>query len=383
MMSRLFSGSVCRGFGSVVALPNALVPTILLLVSFHLLAAEAAGSQRTVTKLADGVYEIEHKDAPDHFPQGNTVVVIGDAAVLVVDSCYLPSSAREDIAQIRQWTNKPVRYLLNTHWHNDHNQGNAAYVAAFPAVTIISDVETAKIMALRVATYLSEYPHRMEKFQQELASGKDPSGRTLTEAEKEDLKIAVSGGKEASEAVSAEFRDLKIKLPDVTFDHEIDIDLGNREVQLKFLGRGNTVGDAVAYLPKEKILVAGDLVDSPVPYFGGGFPIEQAVTLKRMKELDFETLVPGHGAVLKGKAFVQQEIELIETVVGAMNKEIGRVSADPKTRFDEIKSAVERSVDVKTWRQKFAGDDPNEREFFDGFSWPGLLEAVHAEMWPR
>jgi glyoxylase-like metal-dependent hydrolase (beta-lactamase superfamily II) len=336
-----------------------------------------------VTKLAEGVYAIEHKDAPDHFPQGNTVVIIGDAGVLVVDSCYLPSSAREDIAQIRQWTKKPVRYLLNTHWHNDHNQGNASYAAAFPAVTIISHVETAKIMALRIGSYLSEYPHRMEKFQQELDTGKDPSGRALTEAEKEDLKIAVSGGKEASETVSAEFRDLKVKLPDVTFDRELDIELGNREVQLKFLGRGNTVGDAIAYLPKEKILIAGDLVDSPVPYFGGGFPIEQVATLKRMMELDFETLVPGHGNLLKGKAFVQQEAGLIEAVVEAMNKEIARVSADPKTRFDEIKSAVERSVDVRAWRQKFAGDDPNQRELFDGFSWPGLLEAAHAEMWPR
>src|SRR5882724_9352886 len=73
---------------------------------------------------------------------------------------------------------------------------------------------------------------------------------------------------------------------------------------------------------------------------GGGFPIEQVATLKRMAELDFETLLPGHGGVLKGKAFVQQEIELIEAVIGAMNPEIGRTSANPQTRFDEIKKAI-------------------------------------------
>jgi len=61
-----------------------------------------------------------------------------------------------------------------------------------------------------------------------------------------------------------------------------------------------------------------------VPYFGGGFPIEQVATLKRMMELDFETLVPGHGSVFKGEAFVQQEAGLIEAVVEAMNKEIAR-----------------------------------------------------------
>ncbi len=152
---------------------------------------------------------------------------------------------------------------------------------------------------------------------------------------------------------------------------------------MKYLGRGNTVGDAIAYLPKERILIAGDLVDSPVPYLGGGFPIEEVDTLKRVKELDVETLIPGHGGVLKGKAFLQQEIDLIEAVIAAMNQEIGRTNADPHRKLDEIKKAVERNVDEKAWGKKFAGDDPNEREFFESWAWPGLLEAAHAEMWPR
>ncbi len=356
---------------------------VALNATLPLFADSVSTHQRTITKLAEGVYEIRHTDAPDHFLQGNTVVIIGERAVLVVDSCYLPSSARQDIAQILQWTSKPVRYLFNTHWHNDHIQGNAAYADAFPAINIITQKETAKLMALRVGSYLSEYPHRMETFQRELDTGKDPDGRTLSEEEKEDLKNAVAGGKAASQAVSAEFRGLAVKLPDITFDHELDIDLGNRAVELKFLGRGNTVGDAVVYLPKEKILIAGDLVDSPVPYLEGGFPIEELATLKRLEELDFETLVPGHGNVLKGKDFVRQEIELIESVVEAMNREIARTSLDPKTRFTEIKKAVEQSVDMSAWRQKFAGDDPNDRDFFEVFAWPGLLQAAHAEMWPR
>ena len=383
MIKRPFSGSIGRAFGSsLVALGVALF-AIWLVAAPPLLADSAASNQRKVTKLAEGVYEIQHKDAPDHFTEGNTVVVIGESGVLVVDSCYLPSSAREDIAQIRQWTNKPVRYLLNTHWHNDHTQGNASYAAAFPELTIIAQSETAKLIALRVPSYVAEYPHRMERFQQELDSGKDPSGKPLTEEEKGDLKNAVAGGKAASEAVSADLRDWKLKLPDVTFDHQLDINLGNRQVQLKYLGRGNTIGDVIAYLPQERILVAGDLVDSPIPYLSGGFPIEQIDTLKRMKELEFDTLVPGHGSVLKGKAFVQQEIELLEAVVGAVSREIARTSASPQARLAEITKAVERNVDRNAWRQKFAGDNPSDRDFFEVFAWPGLIEAVHAEMWPR
>lgn len=92
---------------------------ILLFTNLLVLGADSTKTlTRSFEKIAEGVYTIRHKDAPDTFPQGNTTVIIGDREVLVVDSCYLPSSAREDIAQIRQWTNKPVRYLVNTHWHS-------------------------------------------------------------------------------------------------------------------------------------------------------------------------------------------------------------------------------------------------------------------------
>jgi cyclase len=197
------------------------------------------------------------------------------------------------------------------------------------------------------------------------------------------LRIRGRGHAPGSAIVWAEFRNLKLRLPDVTFDHELDVDLGNREVQLKYLGRGNTIGDAIAYLPREKILMTGFLVDSPVPYLGGGFPIEQIVTLKKMMELDAQTIVPGHGEVLKGKAFVQQEIEFIEAVIAAMNQEIGRTIESPHRRLDEIKKAVEQNVDVNTWRQKFAGDDPDNRDTFDSLALDGVIEAAHAEMWPR
>ena len=350
----------------------------------HVRGAEPAAShQRKVRELGDGVYVILHPIAPDHFTESNTVVIVGDSAVLVVDSCYLPSSAREDIAQIRQWTDKPVRYLLNTHWHNDHTQGNAVYVEAFPAINVIAQSETAKLIPTRVAAYIAEYPTRIERFKQEIATKKDPGGRPLSQAEIDDLKIAVSGGEEASKTVSAEFRNLRVKAPDLAFDQELDVDLGNRQVQLKFLGRGNTAGDAVAYLPKEKILVAGDLVDSPVPFLYGGFPVEQIETLRRLNELDFDTLIPGHGDVLKDKALVQLEIDLIQAVVSAMTQEIARTSADPQARFEEIKRAVEKQVDKSVWSRRFAPDDADERDFFEDFSWPGLLLAVHAELWPR
>ena len=103
--------------------------------------------QRTATKLADGVYAIEHPGhRHDGLFSGNTTVIIGERQVLVVDSAYLPSVTRDDITQIRRWTDKPVTFLLNTHFHNDHNLGNSLYMEAFPAITVIAHVETKKNM---------------------------------------------------------------------------------------------------------------------------------------------------------------------------------------------------------------------------------------------
>ena len=121
----------------------------ILFAAGHLFGDSATiPGQRQVTKLADGVYAIQHQYFNDGNPSGNTTVIIGEREVFVVDSCYLPSLAREDIAQIRQWTNKPVAYLLNTHFHNDHNNGNKAYLDAFPSLAIVAQEQTKRDMDL-------------------------------------------------------------------------------------------------------------------------------------------------------------------------------------------------------------------------------------------
>jgi glyoxylase-like metal-dependent hydrolase (beta-lactamase superfamily II) len=212
-------------------------------------------TERTVTKLAEGIYTIRHKDAPDTFPQGNTTVVIGEREVLVVDSCYLPSSAREDIADIRRWTDKPVRYLVNTHWHFDHTMGNGTYAAAFPGLSIVAHIETARQSSGYNPGWFARFPKRGERMQQILDAGKDGNGKVLTEGDRKEYAEAIAG----LEPVQKEFAAITDRSPNLTFDSELRLDLGNREVQIKWLGRGNTAGDAIIFLPKEKMIMTGDL----------------------------------------------------------------------------------------------------------------------------
>lgn len=355
---------------------------LLILLNATVIFADSVNtSERTVTKVAEGVYVIRHKDAPDGFPQGNTTVIIGDREVFVVDSCYLPSAAREDIAQIRQWTNKPVNYLLNTHWHYDHTMGNGTYAEAFPQLAIVAHIETRRQMEGYNPGWFAKYPQRADRFKRLLETGKDADGKPLTETQKRDYATALAG----VEPVGAEFKSVVDRLPNLTFEQGFNVNLGNREVQVKFMGRGNTAGDTIVYLPKEKILIAGDLVDHPVPYLGGGYPSDFIKTLQRMAQLDVQTIVTGHGDVLQGnygKTHLNRIIEFLQAVVEQVSLQVHRIGNGPRN-LEAVREAVLKAIDMAAWRQKFAGDDKDNRDFFDGFSLPGVVTAAYAEVWGR
>ncbi len=339
---------------------------------------------RSTEQLADGVYSIRHEDAPDAFPQGNTTVIVGEREALVIDSCYLPSSAEADVAQIRQWTTKPVRYLVNTHWHYDHTMGNGVYRDAFPGITVVAHVETRRQIAGCNPQWFRNFPGRGEQFRRAISTGKEANGRTLTAGEIAEYESALAG----LEPVGREFQPLAARTdlaPDVGFDRELAIDLGGREVRLLHLGRGNTAGDAVAWLPTERILVAGDLLDHPVPYLGGGYPVEEIATLEALARLGADTVVPGHGMVLKGaygKAYLGQVTDFLRAVVAAVDAEIHRAGAG-QGKLDTVKTGVLASFPVAEWRERFAGDDTEAGDFFEGFALDGAITAAYAAMWGR
>jgi cyclase len=355
----------------------------LVLMSAPALADSTITKQRTVTRLADGVWAVRHPDAPDTFPQGNTLVVVGANGALVVDSCYLPSSAREDIAQVRQWTQKPVRWLVNTHWHYDHTTGNAAYVEAFPGVQVVAHAETRRQIAGYTPGWLAHYDERANTFRQRLEIGKNQDGKPLTDAERTDLQTAIAGVAKVSPELKALQPKLAAITPSLAFEEELDVDLGGREVRLLHLGRGNTLGDVVVYLPKERIVATGDLLDHPVPYLGGGYPVELAETLDRLSRLDADTFVPGHGDVVRGKAYLLQVLGLVRLVTSRVDQKIHELNGNGGRKLDEVTKAVLASLDVPALRKSFAGESEEDGDFFETFSLAGLIRSSYAEMWPR
>lgn len=329
----------------------------------------------TLTDLAPGVFTIRHPDPTDDFPDGNTTVVIGRDGVLVIDTGYLPSTARADIERIRARTDKPVRWVVNTHWHNDHVGGNRSYLDAFPGAQIIGHTTTRTMMESRIGSYVRRFTSEDSAFgaarakqREQLRSGKDERGEPLGDARRAELDRSLA----RTEQAVAEFRSFTLQPPTRTFDDRLEIDLGDRRVELRHLGRGNTGGDIVAWLPQERLLVSGDLVDHPVPYAFGGYPAEWVETLARLQGFEARIIVPGHGEVLRESRYLSRVIELLR-----------RVSAHAETVVAQRGSAatledVARSLDLGAFRREMAGDDPDNQEFFDA-SMASLVRLAYAE----
>jgi cyclase len=345
---------------------------LLVVISIGLLAVTPMSGQtdRKVTALAEGVYEIQHRDALDGFASGNTTVIIGERQVFVVDSCFLPSAAQEDIAQIRQWTDKPVSFLLNTHFHNDHNLGNRAYMDAFPSLTIIAHSETKKDMDMFGPGSASREERATAALQRMLDTGKTGDGRPLTADESTEIRNALA----RRIPVMEELKKVKFQSATLTFEHDFTVDIGNREVQVKFLGRGNTSGDAVAYLPKEKIVVAGDLVVYPIPYIYDGYPTEWIQTMRNLAELDADTIVPGHGPIMHDKAYIYLIRDLLKSAIDQMNAKLRQSGPAMFRTLDEVKGAV----DLTPFRQRFVGSDNDLAPAFDDMT-TNLIKVVFEE----
>jgi cyclase len=335
--------------------------------------------ERQIRELAPGIYAIRHPDPTDDFPDGNTTVVIGEREVLVIDTCYLPSSADGDIALIRGWTDKPVRWVLNTHWHNDHVGGNQRYRQAWPGAGVIGHEETRRMINGRVPSYVrrfvaadSTFARQREALRLSAETGVDDKGKPVDAAGRATAAKSLA----RLEAARREFSTIVVEAPTVTFESALRIDLGGRVVELKHLGRGNTGGDVVAWLPAERILVAGDLVDHPVPYAFAGYPGEWIGTLDRLAALDPALVVPGHGEVLRGKGYIERVASLIRGIRQQINdlleKNGGGFALDD----------VQKAIDLGAARREFAGDDADNREFFDA-SMASLIRTLHAELRAR
>jgi glyoxylase-like metal-dependent hydrolase (beta-lactamase superfamily II) len=226
--------------------------------------ADLAEKQETFAELAKGVYALTAEGDP------NSGVVVGDDSVLVIDARATPAMAKELVAHIRQVTDKPIRHVLLTHYHAVRVLGAAGYEERVN--TIASDVTRAMIE---------------ERGQEDMASEIQRFPRLFR------AKETIPG----------------LTWPNLVFHQKMTLWLGSREVQLLHAGRGHTAGDTIAWLPEEKVLFAGDLVEyGATPYCGDAHFGDWPGTLDRLAALGPQALVPGRGEALASPEQVSRGI---------------------------------------------------------------------------
>jgi cyclase len=335
------------------------VKAILAFVLFLSWQSSSAQGRQPVelVKVADGVYAFIDHDATREFVFGNSVVIIGTDGVLVFDSHQLPSLARRVLAEIRRLTDKPVRYVVNSHWHWDHTLGNQVYRDAFPQVEIIAHTETRRegvVETPRMLNNVSDHVGFAKRLKDFWEAGKHSDGTPLSAHEKLRLSQLISD----VETYYHAFKTARYLSPTLTFEQKLTLHLGEREVQLFHLGKGNTAGDVAAYLPKEKVLLTGDLLVHPIPYAFGSFLPEWVETLEKLAALDVAAIVPGHGPVQRDKEYLRLVTSLLESVVKQVRESVKRGLSLAETR---------KALNLDSFRARFAGADPERNYAFDNY----------------
>jgi glyoxylase-like metal-dependent hydrolase (beta-lactamase superfamily II) len=251
------------------------------------------GNAFRFNKVADGVYHAVGTGALTVV--GNSSFIVNDDDVIVVDDHVSPAAAWVLLDEIKAITNKPVRTVINTHFHYDHAHGNQI----FDKDVMIIGHEFTREMLLGGKSiemplyrgYVTGLPGQIENLKQRMAAETD-AGRKATLQNQ--LQIAQNNA--ASQA------ELKPTPPNVTLKTQMTLYRGNREIQIRFLGRAHTAGDVVVYLPREKVVITGDMLTSALSNMSDAFVNEWPSTLDELKKLDFVTVLPGHGEAFTDKA---------------------------------------------------------------------------------
>ena len=194
-------------------------------------------------------------------------VVLGGREVLVVDTRSTPAQAREILTDLRELTRDPVTFVVDTHWHFDHAFGNNVFRPA----TIWGHARTVDRLLAR--------------------------GRATIEEVAAEIP-----------AIASDIREVVIDPPDRTFEERATVEVGDRALELAYLGRAHTDTDIVITVPDAQVLFAGDLLEAEAPpSFGDSYPLEWPAAVERILALVDGAVVPGHGAV-GDRSFVEDQL---------------------------------------------------------------------------
>jgi glyoxylase-like metal-dependent hydrolase (beta-lactamase superfamily II) len=301
---------------------------------------------------------------------GNTLFIVNDSDVVVVDTGLYASDARQLIAEIRKRTAKPVRYVINTHHHGDHTLGNQAYLEAFPGVEFIGQTRTRDLAFADGPLDPKPFRTEIAGIDAVLANGKGSDGVAFTPERRAHLLLARS----ALEFWIEDSRSTPRIPPTLTFTDQLILYRGERRIEVRFLGRGHTAGDTVVYLPRERILATGDLVVQPIPFGGAEDFHEWPATLRALRKLDAVLIVPGHGEIQRDWNYVDRQIALLDATWEQVKKAV-----DAGANLE----AARKAVDGEVLGRAFGIASAKDRKEFEYLYLDPAIEAIFTALRPE
>ncbi len=327
----------------------------------HLVMSQQLAPDFRLEQIAPDIYAFVSNNTTRSCEDGNTTVIITDKGVVVVDapSTYL---SEQHLAEIRKLTDKPVVYLINTHFHADHVFGNHVYKDAFPGLHIIAQDYTKAEAERRNPYVLAHYQGPIGKavlasLRKQAESGIDLA--TNKPLEGYDAIHAKLDYAECAPHLAAAER-TRLVGPDETYSDRLTLTVGGTVIKLMHF-EGHTMGDTVVYLPQRKVLITGDLVIGPVPYGGDDITEQWIGSLETLMGMHASVIVPGHGEVEFDNGYMQLEHDLLSSLMAQANVAASR---------DDVSDQFKKTLDLSQFKAKIVGDDPDKdwawRNFFIG-----------------
>ncbi|MGA2602176.1 MAG: MBL fold metallo-hydrolase [Bryobacteraceae bacterium] len=286
------------------------------------MSATASTQLFDIEKAAGGVY-FAHA-LPQAEINCNAAIFVNSGDVLVVDAHSKPSAAASLIAQIKkEITPKPVRYVVNSHFHWDHTQGNHAYRTAETKIDFIASDATKQLLSdlgkTRLEASLNQAQGQIDALRGRAANSSNPAEKAFCEEQIRQLQ-----------AYRAEMQNYTLELPTITFATSHVIKDKAHDLHIEYHGHAHTAGDVVVFCPQKRVVATGDMIHGFLPFIADGFPKSWPQTIDSVATLDFAQVLPGHGPLHPNRQTMTSLRNYIDELTGkvAEGKQAGKSVAD-------------------------------------------------------
>ena len=310
-----------------------------------------------VERIADGVFQFT-ASYDGYVERTNSVAIVGRNGVLVFDTNTRPSTARAVLARLRTLTDRPVRWIVNSHWHPDHWSGNQVYAEAFPGVEIIATEGSARTMRSVAAIWPVSFAAGLARL------------RAAAPADTEAGRAEQAALLARRESFVAEMAAVRRTYPTRTYAGSLVLDLGGRQVRLAEI-TGDSSHATRAFLPRERLLLTGDAVVAPVSWTTQSYAISPWIdSLRAMIALRPRLIVPGHGPLMRDTSYLALLVDYMESARSQVSAALAAGAVTPEQ--------VAAAVDLSAFRARFAGSDAELGETFDAYA-PSLVRKLTLE----